>query len=101
MRLHHLYVNRRGFRNEFSIYRVRPEDVPRAERWVERMTHQQCMNDNYADIRWITRRNAERLTATERIQAGELLRAGQDLHVNPVGATEIEDWHEAFPEWDE
>lgn len=100
MRLQHLYVNPRGFRNEFSIYRVRPEDVPNAERWVERMTHQQYTNDNYAEIRWITKREADARTASERARARELIRAGQDLHVNPVGATEIEDWHEAFPEWE-
>jgi hypothetical protein len=92
MKHRYLYVNPRGFRNEFDVYRVPEDKVPEAERWMHDMTHQTYTNDNYDDVRWVTRREAERLLRRERANERDLLAAGQNLHQNPVGATEFSVW---------
>jgi acetyl-CoA acetyltransferase len=88
----YLYVNQRGFRNEFTIYAVPLDKVEEAERWAHAVTNQRYTNDNYADVRWITRKEADRLTARERQNAKDNLAAGLNLHQNPVGATEFTPW---------
>jgi hypothetical protein len=40
----------------------------------------------------VTRREAERLLRRERANERDLLAAGQNLHQNPVGATEFSVW---------
>ena len=91
MKHRYLYANERGFRNEFTIYRVPEDKVAEAEEWIEHVTHRRFHTDNYHDVRWVTRREAERLLRRERAQARENL-AWTDLHQNPVGATEFTPW---------
>ena len=86
----YLYVNPRGFANEFSIYHVPPEHRAEADRWVYRITHSYYTNDNVADAYWITRREAEKITANQRYQRRQLDAAG--LSNDIVGATEITEW---------
>jgi len=89
MRHKYLYVNPRGFRNEFKVYRIRQDQVAEAERTLE----QPFCDDSSHE--WITRKEAERIVANERKIARENARAGIKSYTNPVGATEIEDWEES------
>jgi hypothetical protein len=83
MKNRYVYHSPRGFANEFAIYRVSEEHRELAERWLSREA-----NDVNVDAHWITRRDADRLTARQRANA----RDGRNIHTNPVGATEISDW---------
>lgn len=88
----YLYVNPRGFRNEFSVYRVPPHLIKEAEDLVDRLS-----GDPNAEAYWITRKEAERIVAAEKRLAREYIKAGLNLHQNPVGATEIVDFV-AYPD---
>src|SRR5579872_1350895 len=94
MKHRYLYVNPRGFRNEFHIYRVPQDKVEAAERFMHVVTHQPYHNDNYHEIRWITRKEAESLLSRERQAQRENDRAGLNRHTNPVGATAMTEWEE-------
>ena len=80
----YFYESPRGFSNEFSIYAVLPEELVGAERVIDSYD-----DDPNGRAFWITRREAERLTARERGEERDARRAGQNLYTNPVGATEI------------
>lgn len=80
----YLYASPRGFANEFSIYRVAPEEITEAQAMIDA-----AADDPGRDVHWITRQEAERITAANRKLAKERLEAGMSLRQNPVGATEI------------
>ena len=85
----YLYVNPRGFANEFAVYAVSPDQMPEAEKMVEG-----AANDTQGSVKFIPRKEAEALTASCRKQARDYRKAGINLSENPVGATAIEDFAE-------
>ncbi len=89
----YLYVNPRGFRNEFSVYRIPPHLIEDAEELVDRLS-----SDPDAEASWITRKEAEEIVAAEKRLAREYIKAGLNLHQNPVGATKIVDFV-AYPDY--
>jgi hypothetical protein len=80
----YLYVNPRGFRNEFTIYAVPLNLVPIAERLAEKYN-----DDPNSEAYFICRREAEEMLRHERQLARKYIKAGLNLHCNPVGATEF------------
>jgi len=81
----YLFENPRGFANEFFVLSVPPELIPQAEIIIEAYE-----GDTDGKAYFITRKEAEKITARERQKAREHERAGLNLHQNPVGATSIE-----------
>ena len=90
MRHKYLYVNPRGFRNEFKVYRVKLSQTDAARKMVSKY---EGVTDGCAY--WIARKEAERIVANERRIARENANRGINSYTNPVGATEIEDWEES------
>jgi hypothetical protein len=86
MSYRYLYYSPRGFSNEDAIYRVRPDEVAAAERFLDSLDYAKSHG------RWITAEQARRWTASERRQkrANDRLAFGRSLE--QVGATEIQDW---------
>lgn len=88
----YLYFCPRGFRNEFTIFAIPYGKTEEAERWARVSTSERYQSAKYAEVRWITRREAERLTARERSNDIEYRRAGLNSYEHPVGATGFTPW---------
>lgn len=76
----YLYVSPRGFANEYGIYSVATGQMKKAEQLLEKASR-----DPNFRARWITRKEAERMTAHNR----KLYRTGEANSQHPAGATEI------------
>lgn len=83
----YLYVSPRGFANEYSLYRVAPDEVSPAKSLVDRAND----DPNYRAY-WVTRKQAERIAAGARRRLRDQEAAGLNSYNNPVGATEIIDF---------
>lgn len=83
MKHYYLQVWPRNFANEYGILRVPADKRAEAEEYRLEM-----INDPNADARWITRKEAEHKTASNRRD----YRMGIANYCNPAGATGIEDW---------
>jgi len=81
----YLCENPRGFANEFFVFSVTPDLMEEAKKIIESYE-----GDTDGEARFITRKEAEKITAEERRKAREQEQAGLNVSQNPVGATEIE-----------
>ncbi len=81
----YLYVNQRGFANEFVIYSVTPELVQKGKEIISNFE-----GDINGEARFISLKEANKILSEERKKLQEQKRAGLNLSQNPVGATEIE-----------
>lgn len=79
----YLYVSPRGFGNEYGIYSVATGDTGQMKK-AEQLLEKANGDPNFR-ARWITRKEAERMTAHNR----KLYRTGEANMQNPAGATEI------------
>ena len=77
----YLYLSERGFANEYKIYSISKEKMAEAKSIVK-----ESRGDTNMDADFITRKEAERLTAHNR----KLYRTHDASAQNPAGATEIE-----------
>lgn len=79
----YLQVWPRNFANEYTIY-----SVPFSERAKAEALREKMLNDPNADAQWITRKEAERKTSSNRRD----YKSGVANYCNPAGATEITPW---------
>ena len=79
----YLYVSPRGFSNEYSIYSVDTDSADQVDR-ADYLLEKADGDPNFR-AKWITRKEAEGMTAHNR----RLYRAGEASCQNPAGATEI------------
>lgn len=82
-RKHYIYINPRGFTNEFFVCSVTKDMLCKAAVLIF-----QCKKGN-GHAKFITRKEAEKITAGERRKAREQKKMGLNLAQDPVGATEI------------
>ena len=81
----YLYENPYGFTNQFHVYKVPQDMIGKAQELIDSYRG----NPNGAAY-WITRKEAEKITAAERQKLREQNKMGLNPAQNPVGATSIE-----------
>lgn len=93
------YNSYRGFSNEFSVISVDQSNQYELERFAKfEKQYLNSQNVNW-DLHRVTARCAREIVAAERRTARSYIRAGLNLHCNPVGATEIITATEFFSEY--
>lgn len=93
------YNSTRGFSNEFSVISVEQTDeyeVKAFNEYYER--YMNSSNINW-DLHQVTAKRAREIIAIERATKRAYIKAGLNLHCNPVGATEITTATEFFAEY--